>query len=174
MFDLADTGTKCVHADGPSFAAAYYKNGKCIFRQQEGLANVEHQSPITQKTAFNLGSVSKHFTALAILLLEDAGELGLDDPISRYLPDHEGGRTTLQDLLNHESHWLDFPHWFFLAFHSSTNCTPTRHDGFNLAADMDCVFARNLRGAITTMRVGTLRLPLQSFRRVQDTPDSAR
>lgn len=81
-----------------------YKN-ELVYGKQFGLANLEYQIPITDKTSFHVASVSKQFTAFAILLLEDEGKLSLDDDIRIYLPEmHNFQNTiTIRHLLNHTS-----------------------------------------------------------------------
>jgi CubicO group peptidase (beta-lactamase class C family) len=50
------------------------------------MADLEHEVPITLDTIFEVGSVSKQFTAAAVLLLEREGKLSLDDKVRRYIP----------------------------------------------------------------------------------------
>ncbi|WP_299365893.1 serine hydrolase [Winogradskyella sp.] len=80
-------------------------NSKLVIQRQIGLANLEHQIPITKETSFHIASVSKQFTAFAILLLEDEGKLSQDDDIRRYIPEmHEfEHKITIKNLLNHTS-----------------------------------------------------------------------
>lgn len=70
-----------------------------------GLANVEHRVPNTPATKFRLGSVTKQFTAMAVMILRDRGRLDLDDPIGRHLDDapEAWGGVTIRHLLNHTS-----------------------------------------------------------------------
>jgi CubicO group peptidase (beta-lactamase class C family) len=78
--------------------------GKVIFEKGYGLANYELQVPITPRTKFRLGSLTKAFTAAAILQLAEKGQLALDDPVSRYLPDYpQAEKITLHHLLTHTS-----------------------------------------------------------------------
>jgi CubicO group peptidase (beta-lactamase class C family) len=81
------------------------EKGKPIFKECYGLANVEHNIPITFKTVFNLASVSKQFTAFAILLLDKEGKIDLDDDIHTYLSElpNYGKMVTVRHLLNHTS-----------------------------------------------------------------------
>src|SRR6185503_3699136 len=80
-----------------------------------GLADVELTVPVTHDTRFAIASMTKSFTAAAVLLLEQDGRLRLDDPISRYLgPVPETWKAiTIQHLLTHTSgikdHFFDFP-----------------------------------------------------------------
>jgi CubicO group peptidase (beta-lactamase class C family) len=69
-----------------------------------GLASVELEVPHSANDLFMIGSVSKQFTAVAVLLLEEEGLLSTDDAVSRYLPDFpQGGRITVEQLLTHTS-----------------------------------------------------------------------
>ena len=98
----------------PGFAAGRYEAGLLVESHCSGLASVEFEVPITPSTRMNLGSVAKQFTAWAVALLEDAGELGLEDLVTRHLPVPETGATLL-DLINHTNAFVDYPHWNYLA-----------------------------------------------------------
>jgi CubicO group peptidase (beta-lactamase class C family) len=96
----------------PGGAVVLTHGGAVILTRTYGLADLEHGVPITQATRFELASVSKPFTAFAVLRLEQAGKLRLDDDIRRYFPefpDH-GSPITIADLLHHTSglsDWVD-------------------------------------------------------------------
>src|SRR5689334_2740400 len=62
------------------------KEGAVLFEQSVGWANVEWKIPNTATTKFRIGSVTKQFTAAAILLLAEQGKLQLDDPLSKFAP----------------------------------------------------------------------------------------
>lgn len=68
-------------------ALAVVQDGKIILKKGYGMANLEHGVPITPKTVFNAGSVSKQFTAFAIYLLERQGKLSLEDDVRKYVPE---------------------------------------------------------------------------------------
>jgi CubicO group peptidase (beta-lactamase class C family) len=69
-----------------------------------GLANREHGIPNTPETKFRIGSMTKQFTAMGILVLADQGKLNLDDPLSKYLPDFPNAeKIQLHQLLSHTS-----------------------------------------------------------------------
>ncbi len=81
-----------------------------LWSKSFGFANIEQQIQATPATIYNIGSVTKPFTATAILQLRDAGKLGLDDPVSNYLPDfHVQSRfadtppITFRQLLSHRA-----------------------------------------------------------------------
>jgi CubicO group peptidase (beta-lactamase class C family) len=84
--------------------------GETVLERCYGLASVEYGVPITPSTRFELASVSKPFTAFAVLLLEREGALSLDDDIRRYLPElpDYGARITIADLLHHTSGLSDY------------------------------------------------------------------
>ena len=73
--------------DSPGCAVLITMDGDPLYRRGHGLASLEHGAPITPDTVFNVGSISKQFTAMAILLLEDEGTLTLDDDVRRYVPE---------------------------------------------------------------------------------------
>lgn len=89
----------------PGVAVVITRNGEVIFRRGYGLANLEYGIPITPQTVFNVGSVSKQFTAFAIYLLAEQGKLSLDDDIRRYLPELPkfGKPITIKHLCYHTS-----------------------------------------------------------------------
>lgn len=93
------------HPDSPGMSVAVIENGELIFSQGYGSAQLEYQVPITSQTTFHVASVSKQFTAMAIMLLEADGALSLDDEVQKHLPwvprfDHP---VTVRQLVNHTS-----------------------------------------------------------------------
>jgi CubicO group peptidase (beta-lactamase class C family) len=76
-----------------------------ILSKGYGSANLEWDAPNTPRTKFRLGSVTKQFTAAAILLLQDRGKLSVDDPVRKYAPDAPAAwdKITLYHLLTHTS-----------------------------------------------------------------------
>lgn len=80
------------------------RDGKILFEKGYGLADLEAKRAITPTTPFRIGSVTKQFTASAILKLAEQGKLELSDPLSKYYPDFPGGsEITLRHLLTHTS-----------------------------------------------------------------------
>ncbi|MBS0629270.1 MAG: beta-lactamase family protein [Verrucomicrobia bacterium] len=78
------------------------KGGKVLFSKGYGLANAEHRIPNCPQTVFRLGSITKQFTAVAILQLQEQGKLDVQDPITKYLPDYPNGdKITIHHLLTH-------------------------------------------------------------------------
>jgi D-alanyl-D-alanine carboxypeptidase len=92
-------------ADGPGAAVIVTDHGTTIYSGARGLADVEARTPITPRTVFRIGSITKQFTASVILQLAAEGKLSLDDPLSRFLPDYPqpGASATVRQLLNHTS-----------------------------------------------------------------------
>ena len=90
-------------ADTPGCAVGVEQDGVTLLRKGYGSADLAHGIPITTKTRFYMGSVSKQFTAMTILLLIKDGKLGLDDPIRKYLPELPAwaDKVTIHNLLNH-------------------------------------------------------------------------
>jgi CubicO group peptidase (beta-lactamase class C family) len=81
------------------------RNGKPLFRRAYGSADVARHIPNTPETRFMIFSMTKQFTAAAILLLQQRGMLDVHDPVNRYLPDFpaEWSEVTIHDLLTHTS-----------------------------------------------------------------------
>jgi CubicO group peptidase (beta-lactamase class C family) len=91
--------------DGFSGNVVVYRNGKVVSNESYGLANVEWRIPISVTTRFSIGSVTKQFTAAAILLLQEQGLLHTTDKLNQYYPDTPAAwkDVTLQQLLRHTS-----------------------------------------------------------------------
>ena len=101
---------RIVRPDGPGCAVGVYRGGNVILSRGYGLASVEDKRPITPRTAFNVGSVAKPFTALAALMLEQQGKLSLDDDVRRWIPElpNYGAPIRIRDLLHHTSGLRDY------------------------------------------------------------------
>jgi len=80
------------------------QRGKVLFEKGYGLADVKHGVAIRPNTIFHIGSITKQFTAAAILLLQEDGRLNTADTLSKYFPDFpHGDQITLAQLLSHTS-----------------------------------------------------------------------
>jgi len=92
-------------AEDPGATVIVVKDGKTVFRKAYGAADIAARTPLTPGTVLRLGSITKQFTAVAILMLADEGKLALNDPITRFLPDYPiGGKViTIEHLLTHTS-----------------------------------------------------------------------
>ena len=92
------------HCPGPGVAVLVVRDGKIVHEKGYGLANIEHEVPNLPQTKFRVGSITKSFTAIVILQLQERGLLSLDDTLSKYLPDYPSAeRITIRRLLNHTS-----------------------------------------------------------------------
>ncbi|MGL5002177.1 MAG: serine hydrolase, partial [Casimicrobium sp.] len=92
-------------ADVPGAAIIVTKDGKTVFRRAYGLADVEKKTPLTPDAVMRIGSITKQFTAVAIMMLEEQGKLNLQDEITKHLPDYPAPkqRVTVEHLLTHTS-----------------------------------------------------------------------
>lgn len=97
-------------ADSPGCALGVIRDGEFAYRRGYGMANLEYDIPIDADTVFRIGSVSKQFTAMTILLLEEAGKVALDADIRAYLPEMPdfGETVTVADLMHHTSGIRDY------------------------------------------------------------------
>lgn len=91
--------------NGPGAAVIIAHRGKVVYVRGRGLADVASRTPITSRTVFRLGSITKQFAAAVILQLAAEKKLSLEDPLSKYLPDfpRPGADATIAQLLSHMS-----------------------------------------------------------------------
>ncbi len=89
----------------PGATALVYRKGDVIFRKGFGLANLELNVPMRPENVFEIGSITKQFTAVAILMLEEQGKLSITDEITKFIPDYptHGKSISIHHLLNHTS-----------------------------------------------------------------------
>jgi len=88
----------------PGLAVLIARDGKIVYQGGFGFADIEKKIPVTVETKFRIGSVTKQFTAAAMLRLADAGKLSLDDSLEKYFPGFpRAGDITLFSLLTHTS-----------------------------------------------------------------------
>jgi len=94
----------------PGCALAIVQDGKIIYKQGYGMANLDHDIPIKPNTVFRIGSISKQFTASSILILNERGKLSLDDNIRKYLPEMPEYKwpITIRHLIHHTSGIRDY------------------------------------------------------------------
>jgi len=97
-------------ADAPGCAVGVSQKGQPLVEKGYGVADLEHDAPITPRTVFEAGSVSKQITAGAIVLLSLDGKLSLDDDVRKWLPElpDYGTTITIRHLLNHTSGLRDW------------------------------------------------------------------
>jgi CubicO group peptidase (beta-lactamase class C family) len=91
--------------DSPGCALGVYKDGQIVYKHGYGMANLNDDVTITPETVFHVASMSKQFTAAAILLLQQQGKLSIDDDVHKYIPELPdfGERITLRHLMHHTS-----------------------------------------------------------------------
>jgi CubicO group peptidase (beta-lactamase class C family) len=90
----------------PGAAIAVIKDGSVVFKKGYGIADLDSKAPITPSTNFNICSMTKQFTAYAVLQLQYEGKLSLDDKLSRFFPDFAPGVASVvsvRQLLTHSS-----------------------------------------------------------------------
>lgn len=93
----------------PGGAFLIAKKGKIIYRKAFGKANLELDVNMTPDHVFQIGSMTKQFTSVAILILEQQGKLNVNDPVSKYIKDYPSGdKITIHHLLTHTSGIRDF------------------------------------------------------------------
>ena len=94
----------------PGASLLVLKDGQAVVSRGYGRADLERGVEAGPATAYRLASVSKQFTATAILLLAEDGTLGIDDPVRKWLPSlpRAAGKVTLRHLLSHTSGLLDY------------------------------------------------------------------
>lgn len=103
---------KYVHDDGPGMAVLVLKDGKVAHKQGYGMANLEKNLKITPQTTFELASVSKQFTGMAMMVLHDQGKLSFDDDVRKFLPlmpvFNAKRPIRVSDMLHHTAGLLDY------------------------------------------------------------------
>ena len=93
----------------PSASIAVVKDGKIAYVKAYGDARLEPKTPATSQMRYSIGSISKQFTAAAILLLQEQGKLSLDDKVAKFVPDlTRGNEVTIRQLLSHTSGYQDY------------------------------------------------------------------
>jgi CubicO group peptidase (beta-lactamase class C family) len=97
-------------AGSPGCALGIVRDGALVYAKGYGLASVELAVPITPATVFDIGSVSKQFTAMSVVLLSQDGKLSLDDEIQRFIPEipRYARPVTIRHLLHHTSGIRDY------------------------------------------------------------------
>ncbi len=97
-------------ANSPGAGVMVIRDGKPIFAKGYGLADIEDQIPCRTNTDFRLASVTKQFTAMAVLILADKKKLSLDENLSAFFPEFPayGTNITVRHLLTHTSGLIDY------------------------------------------------------------------
>lgn len=104
-------------SETPGCALGVIRDGEFIYRRGYGMANLEHDIPLSSHSVFRIGSTSKQFTAMAIALLAESGQISLDDPLSKYFPEFPGWaeKMTVRQLIHHTSGIRDYLTLAYLA-----------------------------------------------------------
>lgn len=102
----------------PGYAFGIVVDGELAFKSAGGYANLEEKIPATTSSLFRIASMSKSFTALAILQLRDQGKLRLDDPVEKYIPQMKGQgltkdapKITIRHLMSHSAGFPEDNPW---------------------------------------------------------------
>jgi CubicO group peptidase (beta-lactamase class C family) len=98
------------HPDSPGGEVAVFRNGRTIFAEAYGMADLTHKIPFTVETPTNIGSTSKQFTAFAIMLLVEEGKVDIDADVRSYIPELPdlGEVVRVRNLLTHTSGYREF------------------------------------------------------------------
>jgi CubicO group peptidase (beta-lactamase class C family) len=93
----------------PSASVAIVQHGKLVYTHAYGNAHLEPPTPATPQMRYSIGSISKQFTATALLLLQEEGKLSLDDAVGKYVPGlTRGDEVTIRQILSHTSGYQDY------------------------------------------------------------------
>ena len=102
----------------PGYAFGVILDGKMVYFGSGGYANLKEKTPVNTHTMFRIASMTKSFTAMAVLKLRDEGKLKLDDPASLYIPElknqkltHDSPEITIRDLLTHSEGFPEDNPW---------------------------------------------------------------
>jgi CubicO group peptidase (beta-lactamase class C family) len=96
--------------NGAGMAAMLIRDGHIVYRKDFGYADLDTHTPIARDTQFFLGSTTKQFTAMAIMILQERGKLRLEDPLAKFCPEFPAyaQAITIRHLLNHTSGLPDY------------------------------------------------------------------
>jgi CubicO group peptidase (beta-lactamase class C family) len=93
----------------PSASVAVVQGGKLVYTHAYGKARLDPAQAATPEMRYSIGSISKQFTAAAILLLQEEGRLSLDDAVDKYVPGlTRGNEVTIRQILSHTSGYQDY------------------------------------------------------------------
>ena len=137
----------------PALSVAVVENGRLVYAHAFGVSDVAAKTPATPKTRFRIASVTKMFTAVAVMQLVEAGRVRLDAPLATYLPDAPyATKVTIRELLMHTSGIWNYGDEAFTSGRVATPTTPrdivasvaeraggrTRHPGATATRDTFC------------------------------------
>lgn len=101
--------TEFKEKDGPGLVFLVAKNGKPVYEKAIGKSNLELDVNMNMNNVFQIASMTKQFTAVAVLILEEQGKLNVNDAVSKYVPDYPNGNNIkIHHLLTHTSGIKDF------------------------------------------------------------------
>jgi CubicO group peptidase (beta-lactamase class C family) len=122
---------KFPNQSGSGVAVMVIGNGFKVFEYSRGMANIDRKIPINSDTVFELASVAKPITALAVMILKSQGKIDYQDKIGKYLPELKiyGDQITIEQLLNHTSGLPDNSDMY------EVNIAPTIQEIFDLVED---------------------------------------
>ncbi|MBB5063968.1 serine hydrolase [Granulicella mallensis] len=108
--NIAAAAQKALHDTGvPSVSIGIVQHGKIVYTHAFGLAQLQPATPAAAAMAYPIGSISKQFTATAILLLQQEGKLSIDDPVGKYFPElTRANDVKLRNLMTMTSGYEDF------------------------------------------------------------------
>jgi CubicO group peptidase (beta-lactamase class C family) len=163
-----------VAPDAPGCAVAINRDGTPAYRGAFGLAELEHRVPITGSTIFEAGSVSKQFTAAAVLLLAARGTLSLDDPIQRWFPElpEYQAPITVRHLMLHTSGLRDWgsvigltgwPRWTASYTHADALAIIARQRGLNHAPGAAFSYTNTGYNLLAMLVERAARVPFTTF-----------
>ncbi len=109
----------------PSASVAVVQHGQVVYAKAYGLAELGSRKPATTDMRYAVGSISKQFTAAAVLLLQQEGKLNIDDPVGKYVSGlSRGNEVTVREILSHTSGYQDFWPQDYLMAPMRENVTP--------------------------------------------------
>ena len=155
-----------VRSGGPGLSIAIVKSGTTVHEAGYGLADIRRRMAIEPDTIFHMASCGKQVTGIGILMLAEAGKLGLDDPIGRHLPSLAGfdPRVTIRQLLHHTSGIRDLYDESGMEEVLSRCERPANADVIRTYVDLGCPMAK--RGIQPGDELGLQQFRLRSARHV--------
>src|SRR3546814_13007822 len=99
--DVCSSDLDIDNENSPGAAVLVVSNGQVLLKKGYGMANLEHKVPVTPETVFDVASVSKQFTGMAIALLVEEGTISLKDDIRNFIPE----LTPFDDTIT-VAHWV--------------------------------------------------------------------
>jgi CubicO group peptidase (beta-lactamase class C family) len=111
-------------------------DGHIIYDRSYGYSDYATHKPLTDQSSFQLASVSKQFTAMAIMMLKEKGLLDFNDPVQRYIPEFPYSAITIRHLLNHTSGLPNYL-WFLGKFWPEDSIPPSNDDLIRMLAEQN-------------------------------------